>query len=129
MGEWQATVDFTTMHAVEGDQLFDVIEVLSVYGASADMLPDGTGAGVTLRLEAESALDAAGKAVGLVAGSAVFAGISVVSVEATEWSLAVARLDEPAFPPVVGYAEMPACPVSPVRGPLAFRCARASPVP
>lgn len=106
MSEWQATVDFTTAQTVEEDQLFDVIEVLSDYGASANMLPDGTGAGVTLKVEAENALEAADKAVGLVSGSGVFAGITVVSVEATEWSLAMERLNEPMVPPLVGYAEI-----------------------
>ena len=106
MSTWQAVVDFTTSRTVEDDQLFDIIETLSEYGASASALPDGTGVGIALKLEADTALDAATEAVRLVSSSGVFPDLTVVSIEATEWNLAMRRLDEPTFPPVVGYAEI-----------------------
>ena len=106
MSEWQAVVDFTTATPVEDEQLSDILEALAGYGPSASMLPDRTGAGVALHVNAPCALDAATKAVSALAESDVFPGFSVTSVEATEWSLALKRLDEPVFPPVAGYAEI-----------------------
>ena len=106
--EWHVTVTVAAAAPLPEDLPFDIMEALGSYCAAVSMPQDMTGATVTLTVDSDSASNAILDAIEVV-GAALAAnhvqhevkGVSALNDDDFE-----AELNAPAFPEVVGYAEI-----------------------
>lgn len=109
MNSWHATVGFTTSTPFSEDAPFDVAETLAEHGAVMSVARDFSGGDVLLTVDAETVLAAANRAVGLVHDALDSAGIDhapLVAIQVQDEEAFDRELATPAFPEVVGYAEI-----------------------
>ncbi len=109
VNSWHATVGFTTSTPFDEDAPFDVAETLSEYGAVLSVARDFNAGDVLLTVEDETVLDAADQAVRLVHTALDSAGIEhapLVAIHVQDEEAFDRELATPAFPEVVGYAEI-----------------------
>lgn len=108
MSWWQTSVTLTSGKPFTEDEAFDLIDALANNSAAMSVARDLTGGTVTLSVEAQSSLDAATSATTLVANAAkqIIGEIEVVGLEVLTEEAVDAKLAQPLFPEVVGYAEI-----------------------
>lgn len=109
MNSWHATVGFTTSMPFSEDAPFDVAEKLADNGAVMSVARDFTAGDVLLTVDAETVMDAANQAVRLVHDALDSTGIvhaPLVAIQVQDEEAFDRELAEPAFPEVVGYAEI-----------------------
>ena len=109
MNSWHATVGFTTSEPFDEDAPFDVAEALSEYAAVMSVARDFTAGDVLLAVDAETVMEAANRAVSLVHDALNHAGIDhapLVAIHIQDEEAFDRELATPAFPEVVGYAEI-----------------------
>lgn len=103
MTPWQATVTF--IGQMNADEVFTVSESLGKYGAAIAVERDNNGGSVTLSVDAADTVTAAEEAARLVSDATPHP-ITIIGLEVITEEEADARLEEPVFPRVVGFAEI-----------------------
>lgn len=108
MPRWHANVAFTTTDPFTHDAAFDVLDILSSHGAAVSPRTDSTGGEISLSVTADTAPEAASAAVATITTTITpIAGHPTIdAIEVSTEAALDARLGEPVFPEVVGYAEI-----------------------
>lgn len=108
MTRWHANVAFRTTGLFSHDTAFDVLEAMSQYAAAVAPYTSNDGGEVSFSITSETITDACKEAVHVITKTitAIAGHPTIESVEIATEEKIDQHLAEPAFPEVVGYAEI-----------------------
>ena len=102
---WYADVNFTVTDLLTPDTAIDITEHLASHGAAMSLSRDGKTAGMSLAIDAKTALEAANKAARIV-DDALEADFKITKLDVRDASTMAQEITTPVIPDLVSYAEI-----------------------